>query len=50
MAWTCPPDGGSLRYRVTLFQDVDPAARHLAIIASESGERELALDKNGAGA
>ena len=45
MAWTCPPDG-ELHYRVTLFQDVDPAARHLAVIASEHGERELAIDKN----
>src|SRR6202051_3661740 len=34
MAWTCPPEG-DLRYRVTLFQDVDPAARHLAVIATE---------------
>ena len=46
MAWTCPSDGGELRYRVTLFQDVDPAARHLALIATEGGERELALDSN----
>ena len=45
MDWTCPPDG-ELHYRVTLFQDVDPAARHLAVIASERGERELAIDKN----
>src|SRR5262249_132826 len=45
MDWTCPPDG-ELHYRVTLFQDVDPAARHLAVIASEHGERELAIDKN----
>jgi hydrogenase/urease accessory protein HupE len=37
-------DGGELRYRATLFHDVDPSARHLAIIATESGERELALD------
>jgi hydrogenase/urease accessory protein HupE len=44
VAWTCPSDGGELHYRVTLFHDVDPAARHLAIIATESGERELALD------
>jgi hydrogenase/urease accessory protein HupE len=43
--WRCPPDG-DLRYRVTLFQDVDPAARHVALIAAENGERELALDKN----
>ena len=43
LTWTCPP-AGELRYRATLFQDVDPTARHLAIIATESGERELALD------
>jgi hydrogenase/urease accessory protein HupE len=45
MAWRCPPEG-DLSYRVTLFQDVDPAARHLALVASGRGERELALDKN----
>ena len=45
IAWRCPPDG-DLRYRVTLFQDADPAARHVALIATERGERELALDKN----
>jgi hypothetical protein len=47
MAWTCPPEG-DLRYRVTLFQDVDPAARHLAVIADGpgEGELELAIDKN----
>ena len=45
MAWSCPPER-ELHYRVTLFQDVDPAARHLAVIASEHGERELAIDKN----
>jgi hydrogenase/urease accessory protein HupE len=44
LAWTCPLNGGELRYRATLFHDVDPTARHLAIIATESGERELALD------
>ena len=44
MSWTCPLNGGELRYRATLFHDVDPSARHLAIIATESGERELALD------
>jgi hydrogenase/urease accessory protein HupE len=43
LTWTCPP-AGELRYRATLFQDVDPTARHLAIIATESGEQELALD------
>ena len=45
ITWTCPSDGGSLRYRVTLFQDVDPASRHLAMVATESGEREIALDR-----
>ena len=45
MAWSCPPDG-ELRYRVTLFQDVDPAARHLALISTESGDREFALDNS----
>jgi len=45
MAWRCPPEG-DLSYRVTLFQDVDPAARHLALVATGRGERELALDKN----
>src|SRR5215469_15100037 len=44
MSWTCPLNGGELRYRATLFHDVDPAARHLAIIATESGERAFALD------
>jgi hydrogenase/urease accessory protein HupE len=44
MAWTCPSDGGELRYRVTLFQDVDPTARHLVLIATGSDERELAID------
>jgi hydrogenase/urease accessory protein HupE len=44
VAWTCPLNGSELRYRATLFHDVDPTARHLAIIATESGELELALD------
>ena len=45
MAWTCPPGDGDLRYRVTLFQDVDPAARHVAVVATEHGEREFVLDR-----
>jgi hypothetical protein len=45
MSWSCPSDN-ELRYRVTLFQDVDTAARHIALITSDNGERELALDKN----
>jgi len=45
IAWTCPSSGGDLRYHVTLFQDVDPAARHVAVIATEHGEREFVLDR-----
>jgi hydrogenase/urease accessory protein HupE len=44
ITWSCPPDG-ELRYRVTLFQDVDPAARHLVVVATQRGERELAIDR-----
>jgi hydrogenase/urease accessory protein HupE len=45
VAWTCPADG-ELRYRVTLFQDVDPAARHVAVVAAAHGEREFVLDRD----
>jgi hydrogenase/urease accessory protein HupE len=45
IALTCPSGGGDLRYRVTLFQDVDPAARHVAVIATEHGDREFVLDR-----
>ena len=45
-SWTCPTDNSELRVRVTLFSDVDPAARHLAMVASPNGEREIALDRN----
>lgn len=44
IAWTCPAGDGDLRYRVTLFRDVDPAARHVAIVATKRGEREFVLD------
>jgi hydrogenase/urease accessory protein HupE len=43
--WRCPPDG-ELRYRSTLFQDVDPSARHVVVMASDGAERELVLDRN----
>jgi hydrogenase/urease accessory protein HupE len=46
MAWTCPLDHRDLRYRVTLFQEVDPAARHLATIVTDSGEREFTFDRS----
>jgi hydrogenase/urease accessory protein HupE len=45
IAWACPADG-ELRYRVTLFQDVDPAARHVAAVATAHGEREFVLDRD----
>ena len=45
MAWTCPAGDDDLRYRVTLFQDVDPTARHVAVIDTEHGEREFVLDR-----
>jgi hydrogenase/urease accessory protein HupE len=44
IAWTCP-SGGDLRYHVTLFQDIDPAARHVAVVSTEHGEREFVLDR-----
>jgi hypothetical protein len=46
VTWTCPSEGDDLRYRVTLFQDVDPAARHVALVASGGSERETALDRD----
>jgi hypothetical protein len=45
IVWACPSEGGDLRYHVTLFQDVDPAARHVAVVATEEREREFALDR-----
>jgi hydrogenase/urease accessory protein HupE len=45
IAWTCPSSGSDLRYHVTLFQDIDPAARHVAVIATEQGEGEFILDR-----
>ena len=45
MAWTCPSDG-ALRYRVTLFHDVDPAARHVAVIVAGNDEAQAALDRD----
>ena len=41
----CPADG-ELRYRSTLFQDVDPSARHVAVMVSEGTEREFVLDRS----
>ena len=41
----CPAEG-ELRYRSTLFQDVDPSARHVAVIVGEGAEREFVLDRS----
>jgi hydrogenase/urease accessory protein HupE len=45
LVWTCP-NSGALRYRLSLFQDVDPSAQHLVSLKTESGKQEFALDKN----
>jgi len=45
ITWTCPIDPRDLRCSVALFQDVDPAARHIAIIVTDTGELELAFDR-----
>jgi hydrogenase/urease accessory protein HupE len=45
LVWTCP-DSGALRYRLSLFQDVDPSAQHLVSLKTESDKQEFALDKN----
>jgi hydrogenase/urease accessory protein HupE len=45
LVWTCP-NSGALRYRLSLFQDVDPSAQHLVSLKNESGKQEFALDKN----
>ena len=37
----CPPHGGPLQYRVTLFHEVDPAARHIVTVAG--AERRFGL-------
>jgi hydrogenase/urease accessory protein HupE len=45
LVWTCP-NSGALRYRLSLFRDVDPSAQHLVSLKTESGQQEFALDKN----
>jgi hydrogenase/urease accessory protein HupE len=45
LVWTCP-NGGVLRYRLSLFQDVDPSAQHLVSLKTEIGKKEFALDRN----
>ena len=37
VSWHCPPVHGGLIYRVTLFQELDPTARHIVIFTDGSG-------------
>jgi HupE / UreJ protein len=46
MRWRCPPLTGTLVYRVTLFHEVDPAARHMVTVSGDL--RRMALLSNGA--
>ncbi|HZP85832.1 MAG TPA: HupE/UreJ family protein [Burkholderiales bacterium] len=41
VAWHCPAVPGDLRYRVTLFQEVDPASRHMVVVSGDA--RRVAL-------
>ncbi len=41
VTWRCPPIHGGLVYRVTLFQELDPAARHMVVFADGSGRLVL---------
>jgi hydrogenase/urease accessory protein HupE len=36
LRWSCPPMTGTLAYEVTLFQDIDPAARHMVTVAGDT--------------
>jgi hydrogenase/urease accessory protein HupE len=45
LVWTCPT-AGALRYRLNLFRDVDPSARHLVSLNIEGTRQEFALDRN----
>ena len=42
IVWRCPPVHGGLIYRVTLFHEIDPAARHMVVFGGEA-EGRLAL-------
>jgi hydrogenase/urease accessory protein HupE len=43
--WSCPPMTGQLIYEVTLFQEVDPAARHM--VTASGDVRRMALLSTG---
>ena len=42
IVWRCPPVHGGLIYRVTLFHEIDPAARHMMVFRGDA-EGRLAL-------
>jgi len=42
LVWLCP--GTPMTYRATLFQELDPAARHVVLRAGPDGERQAVLD------
>jgi hydrogenase/urease accessory protein HupE len=41
MAWRCPPLAGTLVYQTSLFQEIDPAARHMFTVSGDV--RRMAL-------
>jgi hypothetical protein len=36
LRWTCPPGGGALIYAVSLFHDIDPAAKQLVSLTGDA--------------
>lgn len=36
LRWLCPPGGGTLAYRVSLFHDIDPSAKHLVSLSGDA--------------
>lgn len=41
--WTCSEAAG-LAYRVTLFQDIDPVARHIVLVSDSRGQHQALID------
>lgn len=35
LRWRCPPGGGALRYEASLFQEIDPASKHMVTAAGD---------------
>jgi hydrogenase/urease accessory protein HupE len=34
--WSCAPSAGTLRYHVTLFHEIDPAAKHMVTVSGDA--------------